>query len=80
MAIFNVVYIMNTARTVFVVGLRDAKLSRIWNSDYCIRIHRAHEDSGQRKLKGLVLQLEMPLSIAVLQNGNIFHDKSDKEI
>ena len=29
------------------VGFRDAGLSRIWKSDYRIRIHQAHESSGQ---------------------------------
>ena len=29
------------------VGFRDAELSRIWKSDYRIRIHRAHESSSQ---------------------------------
>ena len=53
-------------------GLRDAELSRICKSDYHIRIHQAHESSdwGEAGWKGLILQVaEMPLPMAVLQNG-----------
>ena len=57
------------------VGFRDAVLSRIWKSDYLIRIHRAHESSGQREAERTNSAVGvMPLSMAVLLNGNIFQD------
>ena len=52
------------------VRFRDAKLSRICKSDYCIRIHRAHESSvwGKAGWKGLTCSsvAEMLLLMAVL--------------
>ena len=54
------------------VGFRDAELSRIWKSDYRIRIHRAHESSSQVETKKTISPAEMPLSIAVIYKMGIF--------
>ena len=65
------------------VGFRDAGLSRIWKSDYCIMIHRAHESSGQ----GEAERTNSAVGDAIINGGSIkweyfpkFHDKSDEEI
>ena len=65
------------------VGFRDAGLSRIWKSDYRIRIHRAHESSGQ----GEAETTNFAVRDAIINGGSIkweyfpiFHDKSDEEI
>lgn len=67
----------------FEVRFRDAELSRIWNSDYRIRVHRAREDSGQ----GEAERTNSAVGDAVIDSGSIkweyfprFHDKSDEEI
>lgn len=67
----------------FEVRFRDAELSRIWNSDYRIRVHRAREDSGQ----GEAEITNSAVGDAVIDSGSIkweyfprFHDKSDEEI
>ena len=56
------------------VRFRDAGLSRIWKSDYCIRIHRAHESSGQGEAERTNSVVGDALSMSVLLNGNIFQD------
>ena len=65
------------------VGFRDAGLSRIWKSDYRIRIHRAYESSGQ----GEAERTNSAVGDAITNGGSIkweyfsrFHDKSDEEI
>ena len=65
------------------VGFRDAGFSRIWKSDYRIRIHRAHESSGQ----GEAERTNSAVRDAIINGGSIkwkyfprFHDKSDEEI
>ena len=67
----------------FEVRFRDAELSRIWNSDYRIRVHRAQEDSSQ----GEAERTNAAVGDAVIDGGSIkweyfprFHDKSDEEI
>ena len=66
------------------VGFRDAGLSRIWKSDYRIRIHRAHESSGQGEAERTKF---CSRSHAIINGGSIkweyfsrFHDKSKEEI
>ena len=65
------------------VGFRDAGLSRIWKSDYRIRIHQAHESSGQ----GEAERTNSAVRDAIINGSSIkweyfprFHDKSDEEI
>lgn len=67
----------------FEVKFRDAELSRIWNSDYRIRLHRAREDSGQ----GEAERTNSAVGDAVIDGGSIkweyydrFYDKSDEDI
>ena len=67
----------------FEVRFRDAELSRIWNSDYRIRVHRAREDSSQ----GEAERTNAAVGDAVIDGRSIkweyfprFHDKSDEEI
>ena len=65
------------------VRFRDAELSRIWNSDYRIRIHRAHEHSGQ----GEAERTNSAVGDAIIHGGSIkweyfpgFHEKIGEEI
>ena len=65
------------------VGFRDAKLSRIWKSDYRIRIHRAHESSGQQEAE----RTNSVVGDVIINGGSIkweyfprFDDKSDEQI
>ena len=65
------------------VWFRDAELHRICKSDYRIRIHRAHESSGQ----GEAEMTNSAVEDAIVDGGSIkweyfprFHDKSDEEI
>ena len=65
------------------VGFRDAELSRIWKSDHRIRIHRAHESSGQ----GEAERTNSAVGDAIINCSSIkweyfprFHDKSDEDI
>ena len=54
------------------VGFRDAELSRIWKSDYRIRIHRAHESSSRGEAEKTISPVKMPLSMAVIYKMGIF--------
>ena len=65
------------------VRFRDAELYRICKSDYRIRIHQAHESSGQ----GEAERTNSAVEDAIIDGGSIkweyfprFHDKSDEEI
>ena len=49
-------------------GSKIPKCPEFGDSDYLIRIHRAHEDSGQGNLKELILQLEM---LAIIDSSSI---------
>ena len=49
------------------VGFRDAELSRIWKSDYRIRIHRAHESSSQ----GEAERTNSAVEDAIINGGSI---------
>ena len=58
-------------------GSKILKCPEFGDSDYLIRIHRAHETVARGNLKEVILQLEM---LAIIDsssiNGNIiFHDK-----
>ena len=56
------------------VGFRDAGLSRIWSLITASGFIKHMKAVARGKLKGLILQSEMPLSMVVLLNGNIFQD------
>ena len=61
------------------VGFRDAGFSRMWKSDYRIRIHRVHESSGQ----GEAERTNPVVGDAIINGGSIkweHSDKSDEEI
>ena len=49
------------------VGFRDAELSRIWKSDYRIRINRAHESSGQEEAE----RTNSAVGDAIINGGSI---------